>query len=169
MSGIKPLTDEVLARLRALTANDPKYLKMMDGGFADANGQTTPEVIGVIEAVTFFYQCYERGIYNRIPFEEVKGDPPQNYELRADIQIKTINGPRYDLTLPKSSVRKHLLPYVYNLSSVGMQPIGGVVTKLGVKKVEWQTYKFNVVTFEMVGPAEKVETELPQEDKNQVA
>ena len=158
-----PLPPETLALIREMQAREPHYVKVKDDGFQETDGTIIPEITGVIEAVVFFYQCYDRGIMNRIAFEEVKGDPPENYEIRATVRIKTASGIRYEVTLSKSSVKKHLVPYIFNL---GLQPVDGVITKLGVRKVEWQSFKFNVVTFQLLGPAE---TEMPQEEKNLVA
>jgi hypothetical protein len=126
------------------------WARLTDTGFwFPTQDRAVTELVGRIIGMTPYlinFECGERPP-PRLPHVEADHDIPEGYIRRVDLKIdvgSTIVG----ISLPTSSARYHLAPYLIFLRGRGLQP-HEVVTRITSKKVSNPSSTFNVAIFEL--------------------
>jgi hypothetical protein len=129
------------------------WSKVVDGGFS-INDKIITEYDGIILGINLYCVRWENKQPHKIPNILKEEDIPEGYERRADLKI-LVDGQIIGISLPKSSLKYQLSPYLRYLRNCGLKP-NDVVTRLKSKQVSNSYGTFNVVVFEMLGSAKNV-------------
>lgn len=156
------IPDETIEQIIAFGDDAALWVKVVDGGFR-ANDKTVPEITGIIREIHPYLVRWENGQPDKIPDVQSDFDIPEGYERRVDLKI-IVDGQIVGISLAKSSLKYHLSPYLRYLKNIELRP-DNVFTKLKVKAVSNAYGTFNVVIFKMVGPANGVTSQQPQQPK----
>jgi hypothetical protein len=144
-----------------LSANQAMFAKVVEGGFRILNqDKFIKAFVGKIVDVAPYLIKFENGIPEKKPNVQDDLQIPPGFERRCDVRI-LCGDQLIGLSLPKSSTKYYLSPYLKFLKNKGLRP-EGVLTKVTSKMVSNAQGTWAVACFELVD-----NPELPQ-DSSQV-
>ena len=148
------IPDDVIEAVAAIGDQVALWVKIVETGFL-LNDKVIPEISGRIINMNLHYVKWTDKKPHKIPFDLGK-ELPEGYESRLDLFVE-VDGQVVGISLPKSSLKYHLSPYVRNLKNNGLRP-EDVISRLRVKQVTNKYGSFNVVIFDAV---DKVPEPIP--------
>lgn len=128
------------------------WVKITDGGFLFGGEKVIPELRGVVVSVNPYFVRWTDKRPEKIPFNGQ--DTPEGYDLRCDLKIN-IDGTVVGLSLPKTSTKSQLGPYMKFLKNANLLP-NRVITRIRTKPVSSRNGKFNIAIFECLGGIDEV-------------
>ena len=140
------IPDDVIEAVAAIGDQVALWVKIVETGFL-LNDKVIPEISGRIINMNLHYVKWTDKKPHKIPFDLGK-ELPEGYESRLDLFVE-VDGQVVGISLPKSSLKYHLSPYVRNLKNNGLRP-EDVISRLRVKQVTNKYGSFNVVIFNAV-------------------
>jgi len=147
------ISDETIEQIISMGDDVAMWAKMVDNGFS-INDKTFSKIEGVIIDIKPYLVKWDNNKPYKIPNVANDEEIPADYERRVDLKI-LINGQIVGISLPKSSFKNRLSPYLRHLKNNGLRP-EEVVTRLRSSKVSNVHGTFNVAAFEMLGSAKNV-------------
>ena len=128
---IVKISDDVIEAVAAIGDQVALWVKIVETGFL-LNDKVIPEISGRIINMNLHYVKWTDKKPDKIPFDLGK-ELPEGYESRLDLFVE-VDGQVVGISLPKSSLKYHLSPYVRNLKNNGLRP-EDVISRLRVKQV----------------------------------
>jgi len=137
--------EDVVNRIASYGKGASLWGRLCEEGFR-LNDKIHPELRGYITRMRDKLVKFE----NSKPIEmEIpdNGDIPPGYRIRVDLNL-LVEDQAIGLSLPESSVKYRLSPYIEALRDAGLKP-SAVMTRLWVETVQGKRGKFLVVCFEL--------------------
>ena len=146
------IPQEKIDLIARLGDENAMWVKIVDGGFLVNGEKVVPELRGVIVSVNPYLVRWTDKRPEKIPFNGQ--DTPEGYDLRCDLKIN-IDGTVVGLSLPKTSTKSQLGPYMKFLKNANLLP-NRVVTRVRSKSVSSPHGKFNLAVFECLGGLDEI-------------
>lgn len=159
------IPDEKLQAVMDVSGDQTEWLKTVEGGFkVIKQDKFIKNVTGRIISVDPFLMTFENGIPKKLPHVADDLKIPEGYERRCDIKVLVADQKIFGISLPSSSFKFNLSPYIKFLHGKGLRP-EQVVTKIFSKQASNSMGTWAVACFELVGTDQPTETssKLPSE------
>lgn len=152
MPGIPP---EKLDQIISLSDDQTLWIKVIEGGFKIVSqDKFVKSLLGKIVDATPYLIKFESGTPTKIPNVTNELEIPEGYERRCDVKL-LIEDEVFGISLPPSSTKFYLSPYLKYLKNKNMRP-ENVLTRVTSKQASNQFGTWPVAVFEL---ADSPETE----------
>ncbi len=155
--GVPAIPNEKLQAVMDLAGDEIIWLKTVEGGFKLVKqDKFVKNITGRIISVEPYLMRFENGVPTKIPHIADDLQIPEGFERRCDIKIRT-GDQVLGLSLPSSSFRYNLSPYLRFLHGKGLRP-EQVSTKVFSRQATNNMGTWPVACFELVGSDQPQET-----------
>ena len=158
------IPNEKLQAVVDLADDQTEWLKTVEGGFKLVNqDKFIKSITGRIISVDPYLMKFENGVPTKIAHIADEHQIPEGFERRCDLKIK-VGNQILGLSLPSSSFRYYLSPYIKSLLNRGLRP-EQVTTRVFSRQASNAKGSWAVSCFEMVGSDQPQEgsSKLPAE------
>ena len=142
------IPDDKLSAVIQLSDDRTNWVKIVEGGFKLlGQDKFVKQLVGKIVDVTPYLIKFESGVPTKIPNVTDDLEIPEGYERRCDVKL-LVDDELFGLSLPPSSIRFYLSPYLKFLRNKNLRP-ENVLTRVTSKMASNSMGTWPVSVFEL--------------------